>query len=142
MGISGVYVDNHPPSIGLDGDTARTVSVSEPVTLTVVAADDGIPGPDPEAAERRGDRRGRPGPDRQNIVNPRAAVATGLAVTWLQHRGPGAVTFEPMMPPLENGQATTTASFTEPGTYVLRAVADDTVLTATIDVTVVVEPTN
>ena len=44
MGISGVYVDNHPPSIGLDGDTARTVSVSEPVTLTVVAADVAGPG--------------------------------------------------------------------------------------------------
>jgi hypothetical protein len=45
-----------------------------------------------------------------------------------------------MMPPLENGRAATTASFSVPGTYVLRAVADDTVLTATVDVTVVVEP--
>ncbi len=96
--------------------------------------------PNPEAAARRGDRRGRPGPDQQNVLNPRAAVATGLAVTWLQHRGPGAVSFAPIMPPVENGRATTTASFSVPGTYVLRAVAGDTALPATVDVIVVVEP--
>ena len=140
MGISGTYIDNHGPRIGLDGPDSHTVSAGEIVTLIVVAGDDGIPGPDPEAAARRGDRRGRPGPDQQNILNPRAAVASGLAVTWVQHRGPGPVTFAPMAPPLENGRATTTASFTTPGIYILRAVADDTVLTATVDVTVVVEP--
>jgi len=140
MGISGTYVDNHGPSIGLDGPASHTVTAGETVTLVVVAGDDGIPGPNPEAAARRGDRRGRPGPDQQNILNPRAAVASGLAVTWVQHRGPGPVAFAPMAPPLENGRATTTASFTTPGIYILRAVADDTVLTATVDVTVVVEP--
>ena len=144
MGISGTYIDNHGPSIGVDGALARTVSTGESVTLTVVASDDGIPGPNPESARRRGNRRGRPGPNQQNMVNPRAAVATGLAVTWLQHRGPASVRFDPRTPAVENGRATTTASFTGPGTYVLRAVADDTVLTATVDVTVVVvvEPAN
>ncbi len=140
MGISGTYVDNHGPSIGVDGALTRTVSSDEAVTLIVVVSDDGIPGPNPESARRRGNRRGRPGPNQQNMVNPRAAVATGLAVTWLQHRGPARVRFDPRTPPLEHGRATTTASFTVPGTYVLRAVADDTVLTATVDVTVVVEP--
>ncbi len=142
MGISGTYIDNHGPSIGVDGALARTVSTGESVTLTVVASDDGIPGPNPESARRRGNRRGRPGPNQQNMVNPRAAVATGLAVTWLQHRGPASVRFDPRTPAVENGRATTTASFIGPGTYVLRAVADDTVLTATVDVTVVVEPAN
>ncbi len=140
MGASGTYVDNHGPNIGLDGAQNQTVSVNGSLTLTVVAADDGIPGPNPESATRRGDRRGRPGPDQQNMVNPRAAVATGLAVTWLQHRGPGQASFAPMMPPLENGRATTTVNFSEPGTYVLRAIADDTVLTSMVDVTVIVEP--
>ena len=37
-------------------------------------------------------------------------------------------------------QISSSSSFSVPGTYVLRAVADDTVLTATVDVTVVVEP--
>ena len=142
MGISGSYVDNHSPNIGLDGPDTHAVSVGAAVTLVVVAGDDGIPGPNPEAAERRGNRRGRPGPDQQNILNPRAAVARGLSVTWLQHRGPAPVSFSPMMPPLENGRASTIASFTAPGTYVLRAVADDTVLTAAVDVTVVVAPAN
>jgi len=140
MGISGAYVDNQAPSIRVAGDTTRTVSIGESLTLTVLAGDDGIPGPDPEAARRRGDRRGRPGPDQQNMVNPRAAVATGLAVTWLQHRGPGDVVFDPIIPPLANGTATTTATFSQPGTYVIRAIADDTVLTAAIDVTIIVEP--
>ena len=45
------------------------------------------------------------------------------------------MTFAPMAPPLENGRATTTASFATPEIYILRAVADDTVLTATVDVT-------
>lgn len=142
MGISGTYVDNHAPNIGIDGADRQTVSIDDTVTLVVVAGDDGIPGPNPEAAARRGDRRGRPGPDQQNILNPRAAVATGLAVTWLQHRGPGQVSFDSAMPTLESGRATTAVRFSLPGTYVLRAVADDTVLTATVDVTVIVEPAN
>lgn len=140
MGVSGTLVDNHAPNIGLDGSDTLTVSAGDAVTLIVVAGDDGIPGPNPEAAARRGDRRGRPGPDQQNILNPRAAVATGLAVTWVQHRGPGHVEFAPISPPLEYGRATTIARFPTPGTYIVRAVADDSLLTASVDVTVVVEP--
>ena len=138
MGVGGSYVDNHAPNIGLDGPDTHAVSVGDTVTLVVVAGDDGIPGPNPESAARNGNRRGRPGPDQQNMVNPRAAVATGIGVTWLQHRGPAPVTFSAMTPTVEYGRAITTASFSTPGTYVLRAVADDTVLTATVDVTVIV----
>ncbi len=140
MGISGTYVDNTGPRVSLEGPPERTARVGQPVSLVVVAADDGIPGPNPESARRRGDRRGRLGPDTQNMLNPRAAVADGLAVTWLHHRGPGAVTFDPMMPPLEGGRGVTAATFSAPGTYVVRAVADDTVLTAFVDVTVTVDP--
>ena len=141
MGIGGAYVDNDPPTIQIaSGETDTMVTLPEAATLTALAGDDGVPGPDPEAAERRRGRRGRPGPNTQNMVNPRAAVAEGIAVTWLHHRGPGTVTFEPMLPPIINGKATTTARFSEPGTYVLRAVADDTVLTTVADVTVTVSP--
>ena len=141
MGISGAYVDNDSPTIRIvGGETDTRVTLPHTATLTVLASDDGIPGPDPEAAQRRGDNRGRPGPNTQNMVNPRAAVAEGIAVTWLHHRGPGSVVFEPMMPPITNGKAVTRARFTEPGTYVLRAVADDTVLTTTADVIVIVSP--
>ena len=141
MGIGGAYVDNDPPTIQIaSGETDTMVTLPEAATLTALAGDDGVPGPDPEASERRRGRRGRPGPNTQNMVNPRAAVAEGIAVTWLHHRGPGTVTFEPMLPPIINGKATTTARFSEPGTYVLRAVADDTVLTTVADVTVTVSP--
>ena len=141
MGIGGAYVDNNPPMIQIaSGETDTIVTLQEAATLTALASDDGIPGPDPEAAERRRGRRGRLGPNTQNMVNPRAAVAEGIAVTWLHYRGPGTVTFEPMLPPIINGKATTMARFSEPGTYVLRVVADDTVLTTVADVTVTVNP--
>jgi hypothetical protein len=48
------------------------------------------------------------------------------------------VTLTPASPPISAGNATATATFSEPGTYVLRAYADDSVLTASADVTVVV----
>ena len=141
MGVGGAYVDNNPPTIQIaSGETDTTVTFPDAATLTALAGDDGIPGPDLEAAERRRGRRGRPGPSTQNMVNPRAAVAEGVAVTWLHHRGPGTVIFEPMLPPIIDGRATTTARFSQPGTYVLRAVADDTVLTTVADVTVTVSP--
>ena len=138
VGISGAYIDNTGPSIRVVGDTNPTVMLPATLTLTVAAADDGNPGPNPEAAERRGDRRGRPGPDSQNRLNPWKALETGLAVTWLLHRGPAPVTFAPMAQPVSDGEATTAATFREPGTYVLRAVADDTVLTEHADLTVTV----
>jgi hypothetical protein len=50
------------------------------------------------------------------------------------------VTFNPASPSIRAGNATTTAAFSQPGTYVLRAYADDSVLTASTDVTVVVTP--
>ena len=82
MGVGGAYVDNNPPTIQIaSGETDTTVTLPEAATLTALAGDDGIPGPDPEAAERRRGRRGRPGPSTQNMVNPRAAVAEGIAVT-------------------------------------------------------------
>ena len=73
------------------------MTLPDGVSLSVDAADDGISGPKPKAAKRRQRNQGRPGPNTQNVVNPWAAVRTGLAVTWVQHRGPGHVTFDPML---------------------------------------------
>jgi hypothetical protein len=39
-----------------------------------------------------------------------------------------------------SGKATTTATFSEPGTYQLRGYADDGVLTSPVDVIVTVQP--
>lgn len=59
-----------------------------------------------------------------------------LAVTWIELRGPGAVTFSNAKPAVElasaevtsagvSGTATTTATFSEPGDYLLLVVAND-----------------
>ena len=61
-----------------------------------------------------------------------------LGVTWIHYRGPGTVTFDPMRQAIADGRAepaVATASFSEPGTHVLRAYGDDGVLTQFVDVT-------
>jgi hypothetical protein len=81
-----------------------SAKLSEPLTLTAWVTDDGrLP---PEA-------RARPGP-----------VAT---LSWSMFRGPGAVTFGDVRPKIDDasGKATTTATFSAAGEYILRAQAND-----------------
>ena len=131
------YADNQRPFIRLEGPGEREVTLPDAVEIAVVAGDDGIPPPNPRLAERRTRR----GPKSQAMVDPRRAAATGLAVTWLHWRGPGAVSFDPRAPEIgEGGRAVTQVRFTEPGVYLLQAVADDTVHTTPVNVTVTVKP--
>jgi hypothetical protein len=74
-------------------------------------------------------------PTSQAIVKP---SRRGLAVTWTEWRGPGELTFEPMTDLVKDGKASTTVAFTLPGTYVIRAYADDGVIATPADVTIVV----
>lgn len=140
------------PSVTVVGESAIAVVFPQSVTLTVSASDDGKPGPRPAPArapeavprESDGPSDGLPlqlSPIGQDVVKARAAYETGLAITWLHYRGPGTVTFEPRVVPvkLRDGKATTTIRFSEPGTYVIRAVADDGVLTTPADMTVIVK---
>ena len=84
----------------------------------------------------------------------------GLHLSWFVYRGEGAVTFDPeQVKPWEDtraganspwapvwvppdmpadGKISVKATFTEPGTYVLRGLADDGALTGFDDVTVTV----
>ena len=131
------YVDNRPPTVRVEGAGARTVTLPDAVELAVAAGDDGVPPPNPALAKRTV----RPGPKTQAVVDARRAAVTGLAVTWLHYRGPGAVTFDPQVQEVgDDGRAVTTARFSEPGTYVLQAVADDTVFLTPASVTVTVNP--
>jgi len=150
---SGFALGNHPPAIELVGDSERTVAVGHPLRLTVRISDDGIPKTRAVAGARDPridvDGTGRPlfGAGRFGRRN-----AMGLRVAWLQWRGPGKVTFDPWYmegiddhmpgwapPPLPpDGTVVTTASFSAPGTYVLRALADDGYLSTPLDVTVTV----
>jgi hypothetical protein len=50
------------------------------------------------------------------------------------------VTFDPMTMVVKDGKATTRVVFSQPGSYVIRAYADDGILTTPADVTVEVVP--
>jgi len=97
-------------------------------------------------------------PPRQGSVNKN----NGLHLSWFHYRGPGPVHFDPKQikvwedlrvganspwapvwfaPPMPaDGTVTTTVTFDEPGTYVLRARADDGPATTDEDVTIMVTP--
>jgi hypothetical protein len=135
---------NKPPTIAIDGPPTRQAAVNERVTLVASAEDDGIPKP-PPPRENNPNRAvvdgvalltNRDRPTSQAIVKP---SRQGLAVTWTDWRGPGELTFEPMTELVKNGKASTTVTFSQPGTYVIRAYADDGVIATPADVTVVVE---
>ena len=160
MGINGAPTDNQRPSISVPGGTDLTVTRPDTLMLRAVVGDDGIPGPrpqrnrasddddeeeDPERAARRAAAIARAArvqsPTNQAVVSARAAGETGLGLTWVHYRGPGAVTFDPMSMSVEGGrggEVVTTVSFAEAGTHVLRGYADDSIHTTPIDVTVTV----
>ena len=141
-----------PPSIEAEGTTSLTASVGTPLQLGALVKDDGFPGPHTSRYFSR------PGAESKlvvplvrsmnftqtDVVSSALAYKTGLAVTWLHYRGPGKVTFDPMTTELDKlgGHATTTAHFSEPGTYVLRAVANDTIFTTPVNFTVTVTENN
>ncbi|MEE3202813.1 MAG: hypothetical protein VX262_05920 [Acidobacteriota bacterium] len=135
-GSGGGYADNQRPFISVDGGSdAFEVTLPDSLEIAVIVGDDGIPPPNPKLAERNPRR----GPKSQAIIDARNAATTGLAVTWVHWRGPGPVTFDPQVPEIgEGGRAVTTVSFSEPGTYVLQAVADDMVYVTPTNVTVTV----
>ena len=137
--------DSLAPELRVDGAAERTVAVGEPLTITGRASDDGMPQP-------------RAGQDDDSD-------ATGLMVGWSVYRGEAAhVTFEPeqvnpdfrgrargitmcskkFAPTPEwwrerlsaDGTFTVTATFAEPGTYMLRAMAHDGGLKTTREITV------
>jgi hypothetical protein len=153
---------NNPPSVSVIGGDAFTVTLPQILNLTALANDDGRPGPrkNPQgggASPAHDDRAvledflpvraKETGPNSQDMVVGSRARETGLAVTWLHYRGAGHVTFNPMSSPIKpetaelSGKATTQVTFSQPGTYLLRVVADDGVLTSGRNITVVVKST-
>jgi hypothetical protein len=119
-GVPPVDPPNTAPTIS--GSAAQTVTLPNTVTVTAKATDDGIPKPRPGIPPARGTQ--------------------GLNIRWIHYRGPGKVTFS--VPTSERVvgtpvEATTLASFSEPGIYVLRAIASDGLLETAFDVTVTVK---
>jgi len=119
---------NKPPTLSIG--PVPGVTLPSPAVLTASAADDGLPKPY---------RRTASNPDRD--AQPRRP--RGVQIKWIQYRGPGTVTFTPDASSVVYGEPvalTAKATFSAPGTYVLRATASDGQLYTTRDVTVIVNP--
>ena len=122
---------NKPPVITID--SVPSAAAGRSVSLTAQVVDDGLPKPriaapaHPEAF-----------PTAQSNRDP-ASGSRGLTVTWFEYRGPAPVIFEPVGPiPVVEGRASTTASFAEAGTYILRAIANDGALSTSAEIVVTV----
>jgi hypothetical protein len=86
---------NTPPVVSVQQASAGPNSI----TLNVAATDDGLP--------------------------KRQGKTVGMTIVWAKYRGPGSVLFEPEKTKVVDGKAAATATFSEPGEYVLQAVVDD-----------------
>jgi hypothetical protein len=134
-----------PPTLTLD-HVATTVTAPATITLSGKVHDaDSIPPPPPPRrasglAVGRSDSTEAP-----PFINVPAAPVwrfpAGLSAGWLLYRGPAEITLEPSgYHAVTNGTFVTKATFTTPGTYVLRAVASDSMLETKQDVTITVAP--
>ncbi|MCH7673234.1 MAG: hypothetical protein IIB72_13810, partial [Proteobacteria bacterium] len=152
-GRTGVAYVNQPPMVRMVGVEGQlSTAVGRPLALRVFASDDGIPGarenprrrpqqdPLPNDLPVVGGGIGRNSPKSQGIINYTAADETGLAITWIKYRGPGQVQFDSAVTSLlaSGEEVVASVSFSQSGTYVLRAYADDGAYTRSSDVTVVV----
>jgi hypothetical protein len=137
----GAYPGNTPPTLRLEqsgaalqgprgGVVTKTATVGAPLTLDAWLTDDGLP-----PAVRPGGRGGATTTQAQRGQSPvanvpggrgtPAAPPRGLSATWSPLRGPGTVTFADETPEVEQGKASTTVTFSEPGEYLLRVLAAD-----------------
>jgi hypothetical protein len=112
---------NHYPVV-TRGTKQQTTTVGVPLPLSVSVSDDGIPKP---RKPRKGAKEG--------------TATAGVQVRWLHYRGAGSVKFETDRSARVYGKpfdASTTATFSAPGTYIVRAVVSDGLLETPFDITV------
>ena len=129
--------NNQPPSI--TGSSAETITLPGTLTLTVSAADDGIPKP----RVRRNSSSANADSNTTPAPATRSRREQGLLIKWILFRGPGKVRFDPDTSPDALGKPvalTSKVSFSSPGTYVLQAIASDGQLSSTHNVIVTVNP--
>lgn len=146
---------NMPPILRMEGEVRRSVRVGEPLALVALASDDGVPS----------GRRGRPAGagQRHPAYTPpwqgAPANPSGLRLSWIVYRGDARhVRFtpeqmktwqdtrvygnSPWSPPYDippsppDGKWVVQATFDEPGTYILRAIASDGALFSSQDLTI------
>ncbi len=135
---------NVPPIVTVQGDNIRSARVGEPITIVTNVADDGLPAARRESTISESALKAR-------MMRPPSRITVGkvngLFLSWNKYRGPGEVTFDPPLPKPwedtrtsanspwgalwlppevpEDGNYEVTATFSEPGTYVLWSRADD-----------------
>jgi len=126
---------NKPPVVTVPA--VQGASVGAAVSIVASVADDGLPKPRVVVARpKTTTSSGTITAQANSNATPRPR---GLTLSWMQIRGPAKVVFEPAgSTPVSGGQAATTARFKEPGTYVLRATANDGALSTKTDVTITV----
>jgi hypothetical protein len=103
-----------------------TATVGQPLTLTAWLTD--VRGTNEEEIPERTPTpppTGRGGTDATAQAGRGRAGAPPLRMSWHKFRGPGDVTFAEESPKVDGGKATTTATFSAPGEYIIRAQAND-----------------
>ncbi|MGQ0737354.1 MAG: hypothetical protein ACT4QD_27375, partial [Acidobacteriota bacterium] len=95
--------------MGIQGDPVKT-AVGAPLALTTLVHDDSVREKEPI-----------------QVVSRRETKAAAINVTWYKHSGPGPVVFSPAKEPIAQleGTSSSTATFKQPGEYVLRVRADN-----------------
>jgi hypothetical protein len=145
----GVQVSNElifkdqPPTITLAAPPRATAGTA--VELTASVSDDGIPPerkPRPQRQTEPSLRASGP-PSPVNVPLPtKPRPPQSLSVIWMIWRGPASVAFDPEgYIKVADGKAAVKATFSKPGTYVMRAFAHDGLLRTPADVTVTVDGT-
>ncbi len=125
-------IESNTPPVASVQPAEQSIASGAKASLAISATDDGLP---------KRIRTSFPAPNGAGIppqlyaVPPSTAPQRGGAVAvgeggslsyeWFKYRGPGKVTFIEPRGILANGKATSTASFSEPGDYVLQMIVDD-----------------
>jgi hypothetical protein len=164
-----VVRSNQAPTLELEGKRELSTKVGQPVTIVAKSTDEGIPAPHPRQAQAVffATSAGLPPGQAPNpaFIPPLQVTvdsATGLWVSCYQYRGAGKVEFDPEQilvwedsrnganspwaptwmapPPPADGKWVTKVTFSQPGEYVLRCLANDGALSTPADVKVTVAP--
>jgi hypothetical protein len=150
----GEALQNKPPSLVVE--PVRAVTLPASLTLTAGVTDDGLPKPRGRGKPAVGQEtpptlQGNPpapvnvpqvaGRGRGAGAATRRGPIEGVSVSWLVWRGPAGVEFQPDSVLVKDGKAVVTATFTQPGSYVLRARATDGMLTSQQDIRLTVNGT-
>jgi hypothetical protein len=125
---------NKPPVVAVA--PVSGAAINKAVSIVANVTDDGLPKPREKLARPR--TTSSDGTIRAQANSSASGNRPrGLNVTWMQIRGPARATVEPGGAILvADGKASATARFTEPGTYVLRATANDGALSTKTDITI------